>query len=106
VIDPSEIVTARSLLDPRVLPDFVTRSSRLWTPAPGSDEVRAAARELYGPLHTAHAKAYTDFSDDDLAVIREFLRRSREVNERHAAWLRAGWRRAETAPAVSARADP
>lgn len=54
-----------------------------------TDEVRAAARELYGPLAAAHAETYTDFSDDDLAVIREFLRRSREVNERHAAWLRA-----------------
>ncbi len=54
-----------------------------------TDEVRTAARELYGPLHAAHAETYTDFSDDDLLVIREFLRRSREVNERHAAWLRA-----------------
>jgi DNA-binding MarR family transcriptional regulator len=54
-----------------------------------TDEVRAAARELYGPLAAAHAETYTDFSDDDLAVIRKFLRRSREVNERHAAWLRS-----------------
>lgn len=71
-----------------------------------TDEVRAAARELYGPLQAAHAEAYADFDDGELEVIREFLRRSREVNERHAAWLRASWRRTETAPAVSVRADP
>ena len=54
-----------------------------------TEEVRAAARELYGPLATAHAEAYADFSHDELGVIRELLCRSREVNERHASWLRS-----------------
>jgi DNA-binding MarR family transcriptional regulator len=55
-----------------------------------TDLVRRTARELYGPLAEAHGDAYRDLSDDDVLTVTGFLRRAREINERHAAWLRAG----------------
>lgn len=47
-----------------------------------------ATNELMGPLGAAAERLAARFSDDDLRLCLEFVRVGREMQERHAEWLR------------------
>jgi len=46
------------------------------------------AQELYGPLADEGTRELERYSDEALVLLREFLRRERELNERHAVRMR------------------
>jgi DNA-binding MarR family transcriptional regulator len=52
------------------------------------------AQELMGPLGEPGYKKVDEYSDEDLELLLDFLRFSRELQERHADWLRARLREA------------
>lgn len=55
-----------------------------------TDLARTVCGELYGPLADDDLARLDDYSAEDLAVVRDFLRRGRRLNERHAARVRGG----------------
>ena len=53
-----------------------------------TDEARQRAMEFYGPLAEAGMKNMDGFTLDQLTVMRDFMRRGREMQESHLAHLR------------------
>ena len=54
-----------------------------------TDEARATLGELYEPLLRALAEQRAALSTDEAAVVRDFLREARRLNERHAERIRS-----------------
>lgn len=54
-----------------------------------TSEARRLAQAIYGPLMDAYERDVRRYSQDELQLITDFVRRGREVNERHAALVRA-----------------
>jgi len=52
-------------------------------------KARELSWELFGPLAEAVAPLLADYSDDQLRLLIDFHRLGREVQQQHAAWLRA-----------------
>lgn len=54
-----------------------------------TDAARSAEAEIFAPVGRAGAQALQDYAPDDLAVILDFLRTARRVQEEQAARVRA-----------------
>jgi DNA-binding MarR family transcriptional regulator len=54
-----------------------------------TQKARKASWELFGPLADAVRPMLSDYSDEDLQLLIDFQRLSRELQERHAEWIRA-----------------
>jgi DNA-binding MarR family transcriptional regulator len=54
-----------------------------------TQKARKDSWELFGPLADAIRPILSGYTDEDLQLLIDFHRMSREVQERHAAWIRA-----------------
>ena len=54
-----------------------------------TQKAREDSWELFGPLADAIRPMLSAYSDEDLRLLIDFQRLSRELQERHAAWIRA-----------------
>jgi hypothetical protein len=66
---------------------FSTRPLRIRSKAAKADSIRVG--QLFGPLARATAELADSYSDKELALILEFMRRARERSTEYAAKLRA-----------------
>jgi DNA-binding MarR family transcriptional regulator len=70
----------------RRTPDPGDRRRVVVEPTPAA---RAASAELYGPVAEAGRAVLGGYGPEQLALLRDFMREARRVNEEHAARLRA-----------------